>query len=81
MPHDFPQANKIDVFRHSPADINILKEVLVWDRKEEALGTLPPIHTHTHTCFLFGDLYNKQYINYFQITKITNNKKFLTTYC
>ena len=48
MPHDFPQANKIDVVRHSPADINILKEVLVWDRKEEALGTLPPIHTHTH---------------------------------
>lgn len=46
MPHDFPQANKIDVVRHSPADINILKEVLVWDRKEEALGTLPPTHTY-----------------------------------
>ena len=26
--------------------------------------------------YLFGVLYNKSYINYFQITKITNNKKF-----
>ena len=30
--------------------------------------------------YLFGVLYNKYYINYFQITKITNNKKFLTIY-
>ena len=32
------------------------------------------IHTYIHTCFLFGVLYNKNYINYFEITKITNNK-------
>ena len=30
--------------------------------------------------YLFGVLYNKQYVNYFQITKITNDKKLLTIY-
>ena len=35
---------------------------------------------HTYIFYLFGVLYNKWYINYFQITKITNNQKFLTIY-
>ena len=36
---------------------------------------------HTYIFYLFGVLYNKsEYIDYFQITKIRNDKKFLTIY-
>ena len=37
-------------------------------------GMFSKIRPDIHTCFLFRVLYNKQYIDYFQITKIINNK-------
>ena len=58
--------------------------------KKNFFGPLGLIHTHTHTYthtyihtymfYLFVVLCNKQYINYFQITKITKKQKFLTIY-
>ena len=52
---------------------------------QESEGTVfinPARHTYIHKYifYLFGILYNKQYTNYFQVTKITNNTKFLTIY-
>ena len=45
----------------------VLKRIIQWN-----LYIHTYMHTHIHTCFI--------YLESFQITKITNNKKFLTTY-
>ena len=45
----------------------VLKRIIQWN-----LYIHTYMHTHIHTCFI--------YLESFQITKITNNKKFVSTY-